>query len=267
MKQKKYKQLIGVALCILMLTACSLTKKSAMSFSSNAVIAHRGAFKKNNFPENSIASLREAIRLGCTGSEFDVRMTADSVLVISHDPIHDGFAIESSTYEALKKLPLKNGEELPTLKQYLLAGKKNNSTTRLVLEIKPSPAGKERGQLIAEKVVEMVRQCGVERITEYISFDFAILKKVQSLQPSALTHYLNGEKAPDEIKKEGISGIDYNISVYRKNPDWIKQAKALGLILNVWTVNDPDQLDWCINQSFDFITTNEPEYLLERLKK
>ncbi|NBX12167.1 MAG: glycerophosphodiester phosphodiesterase, partial [Chitinophagaceae bacterium] len=53
MKQKKYKQLIGVALCILMLTACSLTKKSAMSFSSNAVIAHRGAFKKNNFPENS----------------------------------------------------------------------------------------------------------------------------------------------------------------------------------------------------------------------
>jgi glycerophosphoryl diester phosphodiesterase len=136
-----------------------------------------------------------------------------------------------------------------------------------VLEIKPSPAGKERGQLIAERVVEMIRLCGVERITEYISFDFAILKKVQSLQPSALTHYLNGEKAPDEIKKEGISGIDYNISVYRKNPEWIKQAKTLGLVLNVWTVNDPDQLDWCINQSFDFITTNEPEYLLDRLKK
>ena len=267
MKQSILVQLIGVALCVLVLSACSVTKKSAMSFSPNSVIAHRGAFKKNNFPENSIASLREAIRLGCTGSEFDVRMTADSVLVICHDPVHGGLAIETSTYQDLKKIPLKNGEELPTLKQYLLAGKKNNATTRLVLEIKPSPSGKERGQLIAERVVEMVRQCGVEKITEYISFDFAILKRVQSLQPSALTHYLNGEKAPDEIKKEGISGIDYNISVFRKNPDWIKQAKALGLILNVWTVNDPDQLEWCINQSFDFITTNEPEYLLERLKK
>ncbi|MEY3323874.1 MAG: hypothetical protein RLZ11_188 [Bacteroidota bacterium] len=267
MKQSILIQLIGVALCVLVLSACSVTKKSVMSFSPNSVIAHRGAFKKNNFPENSIASLREAIRLGCTGSEFDVRMTADSVLVICHDPVHGGLAIETSTYQDLKKIPLKNGEELPTLKQYLLAGKKNNATTRLVLEIKPSPSGKERGQLIAERVVEMVRQCGVEKITEYISFDFAILKRVQSLQPSALTHYLNGEKAPDEIKKEGISGIDYNISVFRKNPDWIKQAKALGLILNVWTVNDPDQLEWCINQSFDFITTNEPEYLLERLKK
>ena len=267
MKQSILIQLIGVALCVLVLSACSVTKKSVMSFSPNSVIAHRGAFKKNNFPENSIASLREAIRLGCTGSEFDVRMTADSVLVICHDPVHGGLAIETSTYQDLKKIPLKNGEELPTLKQYLLAGKKNNATTRLVLEIKPSPSGKERGQLIAERVVEMVRQCGVEKITEYISFDFAILKRVQSLQPSAFTHYLNGEKAPDEIKKEGISGIDYNISVFRKNPDWIKQAKALGLILNVWTVNDPDQLEWCINQSFDFITTNEPEYLLERLKK
>ena len=267
MKQITFKQIIYVALCLILMSACSVTKKSVMSFSPNSVIAHRGAFKKNNFPENSISSLREAIRLGCTGSEFDVRMTADSVLVICHDPVHGGLAIESSTYQDLKKFPLKNGEELPTLKQYLLAGKKGNSTTRLVLEIKPSPAGKERGQLIAEKVVEMVRQYRVERITEYISFDFAILKKVQSLQPSALTHYLNGEKSPDEIKKEGISGIDYNISVYRKNPEWIKQAKTLGLVLNVWTVNDPDQLDWCINQSFDFITTNEPEYLLDRLKK
>ena len=50
----------------------------------------------SKFPENSIASLREAIRLGCTGSEFDVRMTADEVLVISHDAAHGGLDIESS---------------------------------------------------------------------------------------------------------------------------------------------------------------------------
>jgi glycerophosphoryl diester phosphodiesterase len=37
----------------------------------------------------------------------------------------------------------------------------------------------------------------------------------------------------------------------------------LGLILNVWTVNEPSQVEWCIRQGFDFITTNEPEYLLK----
>ena len=265
MKYVRFKQLLGMMLCLVLVSACSVIKKSTMSFSTNPVIAHRGAFKKNGFPENSIASLREAIRLGCTGSEFDVRMTADDVLVISHDPAHSVLDIESSTYAALTGHPLKNGEIIPTLAQYLSAGKKDNNTTRLVLEIKPSPAGKVRGQLIASKVVELVQKSGAASITEYISFDFAILKKVQELAPAAATHYLNGDKAPEEIKREGITGIDYNISVFKKNPDWIKQAKSLGLIINVWTVNDPDQLKWCLQQSFDFITTNEPEYLLNQL--
>ena len=255
--------------CLICLTACvgpSVTVTS-MKFSTNIVIAHRGAFKKNEFPENSIASLREAIRLGCTGSEFDVRMTADEVLVISHDAAHGGLDIESSTYADLKSHPLKNGETIPTLAQYLAAGKKNNRGTRLVLEIKPSPAGKERGQLIAAKVVEQVQKSGVAPMTEYISFDFAILKKVQELAPKAATHYLNGDKSPEEIKQDGITGIDYNIQVFQKNPEWIQQAKSLGIVLNVWTVNSPAQLEWCLQQSFDFITTNEPEYLLARVKK
>ena len=138
---------------------------------------------------------------------------------------------------------------------------------RSVLEIKPSPAGKERGQLIAAKVVEQVQKSGVVLMTEYISFDFAILKKIQELAPKAATHYLNGDKSPEEIKQEGITGIDYNIQVFQKNPEWIQQAKSLGIVLNVWTVNSPAQLEWCLQQSFDFITTNEPEYLLARVKK
>ncbi|MFT3945823.1 MAG: hypothetical protein QM763_02520 [Agriterribacter sp.] len=40
-----------------------------MSFAKNIVVAHRGAWKKNNLPENSIASLQEAVRIGCTGKD------------------------------------------------------------------------------------------------------------------------------------------------------------------------------------------------------
>jgi glycerophosphoryl diester phosphodiesterase len=102
------------------------------------VIAHRGAFKKNNFPENSIASLREAIRLGCAGSEFDVRMTSDDSMVINHDPGFHKLEIEKTTYAQLLAFKLSNGEKIPTLREYLLAGKTNNPGTKLVVEIKPS---------------------------------------------------------------------------------------------------------------------------------
>ena len=57
-----------------------------MKFANNKVIAHRGAWKNTGTPQNSIASLKAAIALGCAGSETDVHMTADSALVINHDP-------------------------------------------------------------------------------------------------------------------------------------------------------------------------------------
>jgi len=50
-----------------------------IEFAENPVVAHRGAWKAKNLPENSIAALKEAINLKCTGSEFDVRITKDSV--------------------------------------------------------------------------------------------------------------------------------------------------------------------------------------------
>jgi glycerophosphoryl diester phosphodiesterase len=83
------------------------------------------------------------------------------------------------------------------------------------------------------------------------------------MDSTVVSHYLNGEKSPAILQAAGIKGLDYNYKVYQQNPQWINEAKALGLILNVWTVNDPSQLEWCIRQGFDFITTNEPEYLLK----
>jgi glycerophosphoryl diester phosphodiesterase len=238
-------------------------KKSNLKY--NPVIAHRGAFKKNGFPENSIASLREAIRLGCAGAEFDVRMTADDSLVVNHDPHFAKLDIEKHSYAQLAAHKLSNGESLPTLQNYLQEGLKDNKHTRLILEIKPSPSGTARGELIATKVLQLVNKCGAAAITEYISFDLAILKQLLKTDNTVITHYLNGELSPYALKSLGIRGMDYNYSVFQKNPQWITESKNAGVVLNIWTVNDSAKLDWCLEQKFDFITTNEPELLFQKL--
>ena len=204
----------------------------------NPVIAHRGAFKKNGYPENSIAALKEAIRLRCIGSEFDVHMTADDSLVINHDPHFHKLEIEKSTFAQLSAFKLSNGEPLPTLHQYLEAGKENNNSTLLVLEIKPSGLGKERAAVIAEKCVQMVEAKGLQTQVVYISFDYGMLQTIREINPSYPTQYLNGDKSPAELKKDGIHGADYHFSVFRKNPDWVKQAKENNIVLNAWTVNE-----------------------------
>ena len=236
------------------------------TFASNAVVAHRGAWKANNLPENSIASLKHAIELNCTGSEFDVRMTVDDSLVINHDPELNKLPIEKTKYKDLAAFKLSNGEKLPTLHEYIKAGLKNNAGTRLICEIKPSEISKSRGIDIADKVVKTVSSLNAKEMLVYISFDYGILKRIIALNPQANTQYLEGDKSPDKLKQDGIKGADFHYSVYAEHPDWILTSQKNNLALNAWTVNDADQMDWLLANSFDFITTNEPELLMERAK-
>lgn len=231
----------------------------------NPVIAHRGAFKKNGLPENSIASLKEAIRLKCAGSEFDVWMTADDSLVINHDPAYNKLPIEKTNYADLLKFPLSNGEKLPTLREYLMAGKVQNPGTKLICEIKPS-ASKERGKVVAARVVQLIHELNIQHNVAYISFDYDILKKILEADPRALTQYLNGDIAPAQLKADKMSGADYHYSVFKKHPEWITEARNLKLVLNAWTVNDAADIDWLLKEKFDYVTTNEPELLLEKIK-
>ncbi len=252
---------------IMLATLCSCGSMNfKMSNNNNKVVAHRGAWKQNNLPENSIASLKHAIELQCAGSEFDVRMTSDSILVINHDPHYNGLLIEDSKYEDLIKFKLSNGEKLPTLKEYLIAGITNNTTTGLVCEIKPSK-DEDRGKFIAKKVVGLVKDLkATPFIAFYISFDYDILKEITKISQTK-TQYLNGNKSPDEVKADGISGIDYYLKVYRDRPEWIKRSKEIGVLLNAWTANTPEDLDWLLENNFDFITTNEPELLIKMIYK
>jgi glycerophosphoryl diester phosphodiesterase len=233
-------------------------------FLDNPVVAHRGAWKTKGIPQNSIESLREAIRLGCAGSEFDVHMTTDSVFVLCHDNNYFGKVIEKHTYAELAKTKLPNGETIPTLEKALMEGMKQTDT-RLFLEIKNSSTV-ERTVLSAEKIAKLVNEMGAQPWVFYISFNYEAIKRIKQLYPSSIVAYLNGNVSPEQLKKDKITGLDYHHSVFEKNTSMIKNAQKLGLSLNVWTVNSSETMDLFLNQNVDYITTDEPELLLSKKK-
>ena len=93
------------------------------------VVAHRGDWR--NYPENSIPAIESIIRMGVDMMELDVKMTRDSVLVLSHDWTLDRTTtgsgnISDYTYEQLQAFDLKRGHgiaipglKIPTLRQAL----------------------------------------------------------------------------------------------------------------------------------------------------
>ncbi len=248
----------------------SMAEKSftllADRFNKNKVIAHRGAWKNTGSPENSIASLKAAIALGCFGSETDVHMTSDSALVINHDPVWAGLHVQKTPLQELRNTRLSNGEMLPLVTDYLKMICEQK-VTRLILELKPSEKGREWANATVRKVIETVHEMQAQAWMVYISFDYEMLKEILKLEPSAHVQYLNGDKTPQQLKEDGIKGADYHYSVFQRKAEWMESAKKNDIRLNAWTVNDAREMQWLLANDVDFITTNEPEMLFREIEK
>ncbi|WP_137403496.1 glycerophosphodiester phosphodiesterase [Echinicola rosea] len=256
------KTLITTVFLFTLLLSCT----SKMDFHHNKIIAHRGAWKNLDLPQNSLASLERAVELGCEGSEFDVWMTADSVLVVNHDADFEGLIIEESTYEQLLSKKHNNGESIATVEEYLKKGMEQ-TTTKLIFEIKPSKISTERSEYIAEKSVRTVQDLNAEKWVDYITFSYEGGLRAIALDPTANVAYLSGDKSPAALKDAGFFGFDYNIKLLRQKPEWIKEAQALGLTVNAWTVNNKEDMQWLLQQNVDFITTDEPEMLFNLINE
>ena len=249
----------------LTLTVCTMWHLSSAQ-SDSQVIAHRGAWKVEGLPQNSIASLHRAIELGCAGTEFDVHLTKDDVLVVNHDADFYGIDIETATYAELLAKKLPNGEAIPTAEAYLREGMKQQKT-KLIFELKSSKLGKDRTLHSADLAVQLVKRLGAEAMVEYIAFDYDACKRIIELAPHAKVYYLNGDVQPAQAKRDGFAGLDYRFTVFKKNPTWIKEAHNLGLAINVWTVNNEDDMVYFLNQNVEFITTDEPALLFEVIER
>ncbi|MFV0181685.1 glycerophosphodiester phosphodiesterase family protein [Empedobacter falsenii] len=229
------------------------------------IIAHRGYWDTENNAKNSIQSLKSAQEINVYGSEFDVLISADDVLMVNHDDHYQGYTIETTNSTVLKTLKLANNENMPTLEEYIEQGKKNKNV-KLIFELKPH-SSKENENRAVKKAVELIKKHQIEDQIEIISFSQNICDEFKRLAPEHHVSYLNGDLSPKEIKEKGWNGIDYNYKVFQKNPNWVKEAQALGLLVNVWTVNQPKVMHEMIDLKVDYITTDKPLILKELLTK
>lgn len=248
---------------VLMACACALFTLAGQA--QTQVIAHRGFWKTEHSAQNSITALNKAAENKLYGSEFDVQLTADGVVVVNHDDTIQGFTIGKTNYDNLKGLQLKNGGILPTLADYLQAGKKQ-AGIQLILEIKPHKT-KEQEDQIAETTVKMVKEYGLEKQVEYISFSMNICEQLTKLTPNSAIAYLKSDVAPKELKAKGINGIDYHYKAIEKHPEWVNEAHELDMKVNVWTVNSLKDIQKMIDLKVDYITTDQPLEVTDLIKK
>ena len=251
-----------VLACSTMLTTMEAEAKSKKHHRNTTmgIVAHRGFWNcdEAGYAKNSVAALRCAQENGFWGSEFDVNMTEDGVLIVYHDGKIDGKIIEKHPYSEFKDFTIANGEKIPTIDEYLEQGKKYPETM-LVYEMKPHSCDKVEDRFVELTIAKLKEHelLDPERVM-FISFSYHICKRMAEELPGFTVQYLNGEKKPAKVKKDGINGIDYNYKIFNLNPKWAAEAKKLKMSTNAWTVNKVENMKQIIDRGVMYITTDYP---------
>ena len=259
---KILKVLIPLALCgVVALFILRKTEPTAvLEKGKMGIVAHRGFWncEAAGYARNSVAALRCAQENGFWGSEFDVNITADSVLLVFHDDNVAGKKFSEHPYSEFKDITIENGETIPTIDQYLEQGTKS-SETMLVYELKPQSS---------VEIEEALVNLSIEKLKEYelldpkrvmfISFSYYMTCKVARLLPDFTVQYLSGGKEPKDLLADGVNGLDYAHSFYVNHPEWAEQARELGMTTNIWTVNTEDYMIQSIDFGIMYITTDCP---------
>ncbi|MGD2272932.1 MAG: glycerophosphodiester phosphodiesterase [Desulfobacterales bacterium] len=287
------------------------------------VIGHRGA--AGLAPENTLAAFGRACEIGVDAFELDVLLTADREVVVHHD-FHlkpeiartpDGKWLQDDSPPVIKNLKLAelktydvgrlkpytgysrrypeqipvDGQRIPTLGEVIqLFKKKCDRNTQMWVEIKTSPEKPEmtpEPEVVADAVIEILRNEKVSQNASILSFDWRVLVHVQKIAPQIPTVYLshvgvrlNNIKPGQAGASRWMAGIDvdkfkgsipqsvnaaggrywaphYTYVTTRR----VREAHRLGIQVFVWTPDSSSDMKRLIGKGVDGIITNRPDIL------
>lgn len=256
MTQKK-SMLVAVSLvCAALFNACSPKQEQHKI----GVVAHKGFWQceAGGFTHNSIASLTAACEEGFYGSEFDMNMTSDGVLLVHHDAIADGMNIQEHPYSDFAASRLENGEPIPTFADYLKVAQRYPKT-KLILEMKVHQT-KEMEDKAVERAVAQLKEYGLfspERVV-FISFSMNICEDFTRLAHGFTVQYLDTDYTLEQIDSAGINGVDTRKDYVLEHPQWCSEAHKKNMSVNCWTVKDEQESRAIAQIGVDMITTDCP---------
>lgn len=241
------------------------------------IVAHRGGARL--WPENSLTAFRGALALGVDDLELDVHLTADGEVVVVHDPTLDRTTTGQGPVAARRLADLAGvrlrqaggdatDERLPALAQVLdlLAPA---AAAGLLLEIKVGVEGL-RHPGIEERVLALVRDRGLAPRVQVMAFEEAAVARVRALDPSIRTVLLIGRrdaprlggpvKGASRAARLGAAGVGMDHRLV--NAEVVAAARAAGLALGAWTVNDEPAIRRMLDLGVDSITSDRPDLAL-----
>ena len=165
------------------------------------IIAHRGFWKTDGSAQNSLTALKKANEIKAYGSELDIWLSSDGIPVVFHDGSltlnGEKLIIQDTPASVLTQFKLSNGENLPTLEQYLDMFEDCHDT-KLIIEFKSHKTKYQEDEL-TEKVLKMIRDRKLQNRVEYISFSLNFVVKTIQLGPLAHVYFLSGNLSPNYI--------------------------------------------------------------------
>lgn len=232
------------------------------------LIAHRGF--SGRYPENTLRSFREALKLPVDGIELDIRRTRDGVLVVIHDETVDRTTFGSGrvselTWDELRQLDAGAwkgeefaGERIPRLEEVL---ELVNGQTVLHLEIKE--AGTE-GQ-----IAEMLRRYGALGWVKLASFYPKAIKTARRAMPDVSLVLLGGPRvgADDEafhqFLREALRNGANALSVHHSVVTFerVRYCHQRYLFVGAWTVNDAELARQLVAMGIDAIASDFPDLI------
>lgn len=230
---------------------------STLSAAATKIIVNSGYRNNKEAIEYSISALKEAGQSGVSGISVDIRLTKDGVPVVYKDNAIDGMNIEETAYAKIKNRKLENNEKLPTLENYLNEAKKY-AGLQVVLSIE-NHQNTTDGKRYAAAAVQAVKKTQTQQLVSYTSTDVMTCRAIKSNDPNAAVYYRKGDFTPSQIEDVGLSGLNYTDSILNRHPEWIEEARQLGLTTCVNTGDNMQSVRTYTWRKADFILTSHPQ--------
>lgn len=260
-----------------------------------SVHGHRGS--RGTHPENTLPAFQEAVAAGVQVLELDLQLTADDVVVISHDPdltpehcqyrtgaplsgpiaVRSLKAAELAQFEcgaiAQERFPEQKqipGLDILTFESFLQWWAKNAPRLEMNIETKMSaqiPQWKLDPLLFTRKIIELLRKYGAVEKAILQSFDFRTLLVAKKIEPKLrLSCLFEGiENFCDATRKIGAQFASPNFQAVF--PDEVTLCHHQGIQVVPWTANSEAEWRTLLDLQVDAIITDYPRRLTTYLSR